>query len=390
MKEKYDIVVVGAGPAGCMAACHAGQTGARVVLLEKDREVGVPVRCAEGVSEREFRELFADPPPAWISQRVTRAVIHAPSGAQVEIASKRTGFILDRKMFEFDLAQRAVAAGAELYTKAYVRALHFEKSRIAGVQVERLGQCQTIHAPLVIAADGVESRVGRWAGLDTRTRLKDMDTCAQVLAGPLDIDMDTVHFYFSRHLTPGGYAWVFPKSNGLANVGLGVAGDKAHTMRPREALQRFMQDHFPNARLYSFTCGGVPCTSAMKSFVTDGCMLVGDAAHQVDPMTGGGILTALRAGRLAGRIAGDAVGSGDVSATRLRAFEKEWQKEESAKQDHYYRLKNFAFGLDDDQLDSLADIILKLPFEKRTILNIFRKALFRNPSLLLDALRVFA
>jgi digeranylgeranylglycerophospholipid reductase len=389
MKNDYDIIVVGAGPAGCMTAWQASLTGARVVLLEKDRDVGAPVRCAEGVSEKELRSIFPDPPPAWISQRITRAIIHAPSGAEIVIATDRTGFILNRKVFEFDLAQRAVAAGAELYTKAYVQALLHEDDRMAGVQVERLGQRYTLRAPLVIGADGVESRVGRWAGLDTRTRLKDIDSCAQVLAGPLDIDMDTVHFYFSQHLTPAGYAWVFPKGNGLANIGLGIAGDKAASIRPRQALQRFLQSHFPQARLFSFTCGGVPCTPAMKSFVTDGCMLVGDAAHQVNPMTGAGIITALQAGRLAGQIAGAAVRSGDVSSARLRAFEKQWRKEEGTRQDHYYRLKNFAFGLNDSQLDSLAEIILKLPFEKRTILNIFRHALFQKPSLLLDAMRVF-
>ena len=140
MTTECDIIIVGAGPAGCMSAWQAAQNGARVVLLEKDREAGAPVRCAEGVGEMEFRRLFPDPPATWISQHISKAVIHAPSGAEVELAGKKTGLILNRKAFEFDLAGYAVSAGAELYTKAYVHSLFVEQDRIAGVHVQRLGQ----------------------------------------------------------------------------------------------------------------------------------------------------------------------------------------------------------------------------------------------------------
>jgi len=390
MTTECDVIVVGAGPAGCMSAWQAAQNGARVVLLEKDREAGAPVRCAEGVGEMEFRRLFPDPPATWISQRISKAVIHAPSGAEVELAGKKTGLILNRKAFEFDLAGYAISAGAELYTKAYVHSLFFDQDRIAGVHVQRLGQRYTVRAPLVIGADGVESRVGRWAGLDTRTRLQDMETCVQVLAGPLDIDMETVHFYFSEQLTPGGYAWIFPKGNGLANSGLGVAGQYAATVRPLASLQRFLQNHFPQARSVSFTCGGVPCPPPLRTLVTDGCLLAGDAAHQVNPMTGAGIVTAVQAGRLAGQTAAEAVRNRDVSRAFLATYEQSWHSGDGAKLEHFYRLKKFALGLNDGQLDALADAILKLPFEKRTILNIFRNAVLHKPSLLWDVLRVFA
>ena len=117
--------------------------------------------------------------------------------------------------------------------------------------------------------------------------------------------------------------------------------------------------------------------------------LTGDAAHQVNPLTGGGIVNALIAGRLAGKIAGQAVQENDCSAERLREYEKTWQQTEGARLARAFRLKQAMFSLNDDRLNRLADTVLKLPFEKRTIINIFKHALLKQPSLIWDAVKVF-
>ncbi|NLP12475.1 NAD(P)/FAD-dependent oxidoreductase [bacterium] len=389
MKNHYDVVVIGAGPAGAMAARSAAETGAQVLLLEKDRVAGIPVRCAEGVGEGAFRNLFPYVPESWICQRITKAVIHAPSGAELQIASRHTGLLLDRKQFDFDLAHQAVQAGAELFVKANVYGLHIDKVRGAQVQLQWLNREVTVTAKVVVGADGVESRVGRWGGLKTVTPLRDLDACAQVLAGPVDLPMDTCHFYFSEKETPGGYAWIFPKGNGLANIGLGVSGDRCANARPYAQLQAFLHQRFPGIRQLSYTCGAVPCCAPMKKIVNDRLMLAGDAAHQVNPLTGGGIVNALIAGRLAGKIAGQAVQENDCSAERLREYEKTWQQTEGVRQARAFRLKQAMFSLDDDRLNLLADTVLNLPFEKRTIINIFKHALLKKPSLIWDAVKVF-
>ncbi len=389
MNKQYDIIVVGAGPAGSTAAQFAAQSGARVLLLEKDREVGVPVRCAEGVGEKEFRRIFSEIPAHWICQRITKAMIHAPSGAQLQIYSKQTGFILDRKKFDFDLAHRAVQAGAELYTKANVTSALFPKTGPVELQVVWQGQPLKVTADLVIAADGVESRVARWAGLPTHTPLADMETCCQVLAGPVDISMDTCHFYFAERYAPGGYIWIFPKGNNTANIGLGIAGNHSAAHRPHLHLQRFLQDHFPQARQLAFTCGGVPCPAPMKKIFSDRLLVVGDAAHQVNALTGAGIANAIIAGQMAGTVAGEAIREKNVSSRRLSVYQKMWLAGEGAKLEHFFRLKKFALHLSDSTLDALAESVLKLPFEKRSIINIFRCALLKKPSLILDAVKVF-
>lgn len=388
MNPEYDIIVVGGGPAGSLAAMHAAGRGARVAMLEKDREIGVPVRCAEGVShtglagEVEIR-------PHWIAQRITGVSLHAPSGDEVLVHIDQAGYVLHRKLFDFDLAQMAAAAGAAVYTRAYVNGLIIESGRVAGVAVEHLGEQVRIRAKIVIAADGVESRVGRWAGLDTHTSMADIESCAQVTVGNYAGDPSIIHFFFGREIAPAGYGWIFPKGQGLANVGLGISGLAARERSPQARLEAFLARHQPEAAILGRVWGGVPCSTALKEVVADGLMLAGDAAHQANPLTGGGIVTGMAAGRLAGETAAAAVAENRFDRTRLRVYQKAWQQKSGSRQQQFYRLRKFVNGLADQDLDTLARSVLALPPEKRTLANIFKAALINKPSLILDALRLF-
>ncbi len=388
MKTHYDIVVVGGGPAGSTAARYAAEQGASVVLLEKDREIGVPVRCAEGVGEKGLSALIAIQ-PQWIAQRITGAVLHAPSGAAVQLHTDEFGYVLHRKIFDYDLAQMAAGAGVEVYTKAYVQGLVTEADEVAGVVVEHMGVRQAISARLVIAADGVESRVGRWAGLDTRCSMRDIETCAQVTIGNYEGDASVCHFFFSSELLPGGYGWIFPKGNGMANVGLGISGDKAHSGSPHERLQIFLRQVVDRPAILTRVYGSVPCAVTLKKIVRKGLMLVGDAAHQANPLTGGGIVTGMAAAEIAGRVAAAAITEHDVSAERLQEYARLWGEGGGAKMNQFYRLKKFAFTLSDDTLNGLAKATLDLSPEKRTMTNIFKAALINKPSLILDAIKLF-
>ncbi len=388
MKPSYDIIVVGGGPAGAAAARHAASRGASVVMLEKDREIGIPVRCAEGVAQKGLAQEV-EIRPHWIAQEITGVRLHAPSGAEVPIYSDQVGYILHRKLFDYDLAQMAAAAGAAVFTKAYVSGLVLENGRAAGVVVEHLGERRRIKARVVIGADGVESRVGRWAGLSTRTAMHDMESCAQVTIGNYEGDPELVHFYFGREMAPSGYAWIFPKGGGMANIGLGIAGDAARLRSPEECLKVFLGRFFPDAAILSRIYGGVPCSLTLKELVADGLMLAGDAAHQANPLTGGGIVSGMVAGRIAGETAAAAVAEGRCTSERLRAYSKAWQEAGGSRQAQYYRLRKFVFSLDDADYDALAGSVLDLPEEKRTMMNIFKAALISKPSLILDAFKLF-
>ena len=389
MKDKYDIIVVGAGPAGSTTARFAAQSGASVLVLEKDRDIGIPVRCAEGVSDVGLRTIFQDIEERWIENRISDVLFHSPTGKMVELNFKQVGYILNRKIFDYDLANMAVKAGADVLTKAYVYDLLRENEGIAGVKFNHMGKEFHVKSKLVVGADGVESRVGRWAGINTRTQMRDMETCVQYTARDLDLSDKHLHLFFSSRVAPEGYLWVFPKGDGRANIGVGISGTAATKKAPKSYLNEFMAERYPHASVLNSVAGGVPCDQTLQTIVLDGLMLVGDAAHQVNPITGGGIAPALVAGKIAGEVAGQAIEKGDVSAKAMQDYPKRWHRAEGRNHQIFYKLKNYIYKLTDEELDGIAEAGLKVPVEKRTMITLFKAALVKKPSLILDAVKVF-
>ncbi|MBN2000857.1 NAD(P)/FAD-dependent oxidoreductase [candidate division KSB1 bacterium] len=387
MNNRYDVVVVGAGPAGSTSARFAAQSGASVLLLEKDREIGIPVRCAEGVGEKGLKTVV-DIRPHWIKQKIVGVIFHSPSGKVVKVQSKEIGYVLDRKIFDYELAQIAAEQGAHVATKANVLGL-LKKERVCGVVVDFLGERKEIAADIVIGADGIESRVGRWAGIKTHVALYDIETCAQVTAMNIPLESDYCHFFFGKEIAPGGYLWVFPKGNGLANVGLGISGEFSKTKPAIRYLEEFLSTHFPAVAVLTTVAGGVTCAPPLKTIVEDGLLLVGDAAHQTNPVSGGGIVNAMVAAKIAGRIAGQAIKENNVSKKRLMEYPRLWDDAEGKKLGIFYKLKKFIYDMTDNDLEKTADLLLGMPMEKRTLVNIFKSAVVKQPSLIIDILKVF-
>jgi len=388
MKDSYDVIVVGAGPAGSTAARLAAEGGAEVLMLEKDREVGIPVRCGEAVGEMGIQKVV-ELKDEWISNRIEGVRLIAPDGAVVKIHHQDVGFILDRKKFDYDLAKMAANAGVKVVTKAYVYDLIKNNGAVTGVKLNHLGENYTIKAKVVIGADGVESRVGRWAGLKTNLKLKDVEPCVQMVVSNCNIDRRYCDFYFSKQIAPGGYLWIFPKNDGIANIGLGISGEYAQHKSPLKYLQEFIKKHFPEASVLTTVAGGVPCAPYMEKIVTDGLLLVGDAAHQVNPVSGGGIVWGMMAAEIAGRVAAKAVKENDVSEKRLSEYSKQWDKTGGSGHRRAYRLKDAVHKLTDDDLNRTAAAINKKPQEKQTIMNIFKIALFKHPKLIPDIIKMF-
>ena len=386
-----DVLVIGAGPAGAVAAWEAKRAAPelRVVLLERDARVGTPVRCAEGVGDAGLRE-FADPDGApWVSRRITQIVFVAPDDTEVKVTGRAVAWILDRTRFDAFLAERAVALGAELRVSTEAAGMTCEPDgrwlvRLRGVTGE-----ETCRARVVIAADGVEAMVGRWAGLDTRVPARDMESCAQYVLAGIDFDPDSLYLQFSDRIAPGGYAWLFPKGPGVANVGLGLVALKADGRNARQYLDDWIARHYPEGAKTACTVGGVIVHTTIRQTYTDGVLVAGDAAHMINPLSGGGIVNAMKAGRLAGRVAAAAIRAGDTSARRLSAYHARWM--ELLGDDHlkYYRLKRALEELDDQFFNSLARTANAIPPEKRTLGRIFAHALVRHPQLIPVAARFF-
>ena len=387
MNEQYDLLVVGGGPAGCYTAKVAAEHGAQVLVVEKDREIGLPVRCAEGVGEAGLREFF-EPDPRWVANEIEGFSFFAPDGTQVDIANREIGYILERRIFDREIGRLAAEAGAEIWTRTTAVGMTNEGAD-RKVTIHHLGKSRRIEAKIVVGADGTESRVGRWAGLRTTCSLHDIETGAQYTLADLKINPRRCQLWFGHNVAPGGYLWVFPKGDGKANVGAGISGEFSKTHSPFDYLDRFVESHFPSASKLGAVAGAVSCSGGLKRFVADGVLLVGDAAHQVNPLSGGGVVNALKAARIAGRIAAEAIADGDVSRKRLSAYEQEWMNLLGKAHRRYYRLKEGIFSLSDETLNRTARSMKKLEYEKRTLARLFRLALFKHPSLLLEIPKLF-
>lgn len=384
--KEYDVIVVGAGPSGTTAARFAALQGVSVLVLEKDRDVGYPVRCGEAVS-KEGIEPFIAPDSKWIASTINSFVLVAPDETEVKINFSRTGYILERKIFDYELGKLATKAGAQILTKAYVYDLLWNDGKISGVKFEHNGEKYEVRAKIVIGADGVESRIGRFAGIKTATKISDMECCVQFTVSNISVDPNSCYFYFGQKYSPGGYLWIFPKGSDSANVGLGIGGDKAKLRSPISYMNSFIEKKFPFVSKLTMISGGVPCSFTLKEILKDNLMLVGDAARQVNPLSGGGIVSGMIGGSIAGEIAGKAIRENNFKL--INKYPKLWHERVGKRHEIYYKIKNAIYNFSDETLNSIAHSAIKIPENERTLQSIFKIALVDKPSLLLDFLKIF-
>lgn len=382
--ELCDIAVIGAGPAGSMAALHAAQLGRSVCLMDRNERVGSPVRCGEGIGYKSFIRHVGSR-TEWTLNRVEKTAMVSPSGIRVNIGNIDESFILDREKMDGDLAAEASKAGAKLFLSTAVTAI----KRTGEKRYECITTGGTVTSSCVIIADGVESRCARFLGWNTVVAPVDMETCAFChVASPL-IDRSTCVFYTGSTYAPGGYVWIFPRGKGIANVGLGINGSKSDAGKAKRLLLAFIDRELPGSHMSNLHCGGVPVAKTVRPLVRDGAILVGDAARQVNCMSGAGIHYSLYAGKSAGTVAANAFKNGSLDYAALHQYEKEWRKTYGKQQDRSFALKEFILKSDDAFLDRIASSLSKEPPEKMNYLRVFTRTFARNPLLLIKAIRLF-
>jgi digeranylgeranylglycerophospholipid reductase len=399
MRDEYDVIVIGAGPGGSIAARTAADE-CDVLLIEKRQEIGDPVRCAEGAPASPKGILLAflgvtKIDKKWISCEVNGARVTAPDGTTVDVTAEMLrieeplGYILERKIFDRDLAKEAARAGAHVMVRTRATGLVIEDGAVTGVKMNRLGDDFEVRAKVVIGADGVESQVGRWGGINTTLRPKDIESCAQYHMENVDIPQDTLQFYAGSQYAPSGYAWAFPKGGRSANIGLGVLGSKLNAKRPIDYLNEFVADRFPGGQPVELVVGGVPVSDALNTIVSDGLMLVGDAAHHALPATGGGIMTAMDGGALAGRVTHKAIRQNDASAKVLREYETQWNNRFGKVLKRMYRAKEFIVNLSDEDLNRIVRVLHGVQAEEMTVKGITMRIMKNDPKLLLMIRHLF-
>ncbi len=360
--ESYDMIVVGAGPAGSAAAMTAAKAGLNVLMVEKRAEIGCPKRCGEGISENGFERMGIKKNEKWLNRKITGTNIYAPNGKSVKVlfdpttSDNYTGWIIERKMFDKMLADMAAKSGAKILTKTEVVSLLRENEKISGVRLEFNGRQWDVRAKIVIAADGIESRIAREAGLETTSKLSEFISAVQFEMSNIDIDPDSIELYFGNEIAPGGYVWIFPKSEHRANVGIGIR----KTMTSKSAIKYL--NEFINSRpglkkgsILEVNAGGVPVGGFLDSMVCDNFIVAGDAAHQVNPIHGGGIVESFLAGRMAAETAAEAIKKGDMSKEALSVYDDRWWKERGKRLKKIQKLREVVEKLSDDDLNFLAE-----------------------------------
>jgi len=361
--EEFDVIVVGAGPAGSIAARVLAENNLNVLVLEKKQEIGSPKRCAEGINLKGLREVGLEPNPKWINNEIDGAILYSPSGKQVKIEMPEShGYILERKIFEKYLARDAIRAGARYMVKTRALEVIKEKGKITGVKAEFMDQEMEFKSKIVIAADGVESKIARSAGINTINKLSDYHSGFQYEMCGLNLsDSKKLHIFFGTKIAPKGYLWIFPKDKDTANVGIGILSSESENgKRARDYLDKFIENNpeiFSSASPIEINSGGIPVSSGINTFVEDGFMIVGDAAQQVNPIHGGGIALAMKSAMIAAEVASRAINRGDVSEKSLQEYERIWKKMYGEKLRKLYRLRMFLERLNDDDFEKLAKIL---------------------------------
>ena len=369
--EKYDVVVIGAGPAGSLAARKVAEAGFSVLLLEKRQEVGAPVRCAEGVSAK-WLEKHSGIKDRWISTEIKGAILASPSGKKAYMEYNETGYIIDRKVFDYDLAVMAANAGAVVRTKSGVVGIEKENGTFF-IRVEGLSNYEVV-SKIVIAADGIESKIGKMLGVDTTLKPNDVEFCMQYTLDNIDIEKEYIEMIGGNNYAPGGYVWIFPKGDHSANVGLGVVGSRSsYEYNARYYLDKFIAERFPNASISRVIPGAVSVSAPLDKMAGDGFMIVGDAAHLANPLTGAGIGNALESGAIAGEVAAVALKKGDWSEKTLLLYKKRVMDSIGNTTKRFHHIKDAFIKFSDKDIENMISLAAKVDPKKsnlRTLLEL--------------------
>jgi digeranylgeranylglycerophospholipid reductase len=349
-----DVIVVGAGPSGAFSAYHAAKLGAAVEVHEEHTESGTPSHCTGHVSLAGLKQLDLNLPRNLFENQIRSATFYSPSNHPFAVTfSSPVTCVLNRKRFDEHLREEALEAGAKIVYNSRVQSLTGRKDSIIGVTAKTPKGVEESRSNVVINAEGVSSillRRSMLPSLNSRMVVKGIEADVDRISG---IELDSVEVFLSREFAPGLFAWIVPRSDGSAKIGLGTAKGN-----PADHLRRFIQ-HNPVARerlkgshLTRVICHPIPLGGPIHKTFHSGLLIVGDAASHVKPTTGGGLVLGL----IGAKIAGETAASSVDGKFELSTYERLWKKEFGLDMAIMKQLRLLLNSLTDQKLDHLIDI----------------------------------
>jgi digeranylgeranylglycerophospholipid reductase len=359
VKQKLGIIVVGGGPCGSYAAYTAAKLGAEVLVCEEHEEIGAPKHCAGHLNISSLRRLGLRVPRRAVENEIRGAVFISPSGKQFLLRCRApVTYVVNRELFDKHLAELAIKAGVKYRFKSGVKSLILDSGSVKGVALK--GE-ERVEANLVIDAEGCSSKLLKKTGLNGLEGSMMVKGCQAEVDCVEDVEEDMVEVYLGSKAAPGFFAWIIPRKDGSAKVGLATeSGD------PRKYLRRFMEKHpvasekLKKSRTTSISFHPIPLAGPIPKTYSDGFLVVGDAASQVKPTTGGGVIFGLTCARVAGEVAYEAVKMQDFSEAFLSRYQSRWKRLVGFELAAMLRMRRMLNSLSDSRIDGMIELCSRL------------------------------
>jgi digeranylgeranylglycerophospholipid reductase len=314
----FDAIVVGAGPAGVLAATKIAEDGHSVIVLEEHEKVGEPDHCAGLLSASGLKALKLQPPKEVIQNTVAGARIHSPSGHSIFIErGRREAFVIDRRRFDSWLAERATDLGVKIVTSSRVKEISHSKRGTQTVKTNK----QSLQSKVVVIAEGVRSVLAKSVGFPTIPKRSRFPAYQYEIKG-IEIEGDLVEMFYGRQLAPGFFAWIIPLGERMARVGLAARTKSKIRLDSALLHHSIIGERLKDGKKIRSMGGTVIVGQPTQKLSTDGMVIVGDTAGMVKATTGGGVIIGGLTAKIAGETINDALQANDTSRQMLSRYDK--------------------------------------------------------------------
>lgn len=362
----YEVIIIGAGPVGSTVAETIGREGHKVLILEEHLEVGSPVHCTGKLSVNAFKELNLE--AGGIINEVKGANFYSPNGQSFQLERNDTqAYILDRKIFDEKLAKKASKVGVDILTEARAIDVMVTKEGV-NVIFSHKGDIKKLRARIIVGADGANSIVARRVGLYSKKSSEVRIGVQKEVCGINNLQGRFVELFFGKNYAPGFFAWIVPIGNESARVGLGLRPRLGEN--PKKYLDKFIMTHpiikeklvgcsFNKTKVHIIPTGG-----ALQQTVSEGILIVGDAAGQIKSTTGGGLYYGMLCATIAGKTISkhlNASSESVLSKKSLLEYQRLWKARLSKEIQFSTRLRTFLSSLTDGEMNYLFKLIIAKP-----------------------------